>query len=171
MSEAAREAARQLDEKREAMVTALGALSADATSPGGVVSLSVNTDGVMTRLRLSDAVTGMSEAEIADLVMRTYTKAQRESAERSAELLRPLGNAGYLADRLRWRSRFEPTLQADEEPPRTDRPPHRVKRESEYEYLKDRSDSVGRPVEEKTAARPVNDDDYYDKGMRFDPAW
>ncbi|MFD9890994.1 YbaB/EbfC family nucleoid-associated protein [Amycolatopsis sp. NPDC059027] len=170
MSEAGREAARHLEEAREAMVTALNTLSADVTSPGGAVSLSVNTDGVMTRLRLSDAVTGMSEAEIADLVMRTYAKAQRQSAERSAELLRPLGNAGYLTDRLRWRLQFEPTMQTDEEPPRTDRP-QRVKQESRYEYLKDRSDSVGRPAAEKAEARPASDDEWYDKGMRFDPAW
>ncbi|MFE0022852.1 YbaB/EbfC family nucleoid-associated protein [Amycolatopsis sp. NPDC059021] len=170
MSEAGREAARHLEEAREAMVTALNTLSADVTSPGGVVSLSVNTDGVMTRLRLSDAVTGMSEAEIADLVMRTYAKAQRQSAERSAELLRPLGNAGYLTDRLRWRLQFEPTMQAAEEPPRTDRP-QRVKQEGHYEYLKDRSDNVGRPAAEKAEARPVSDDEWYDKGMRFDPAW
>src|SRR5213078_3147201 len=75
---------------RETLLAELDALSATATSADGAVSLSVNTDGVLTRLRLTDAVSGMSPAEIADAVLRTYVEAQRESAKRTGQLLAPL---------------------------------------------------------------------------------
>ena len=93
---------------REALLSELSALSASATSDDGAVSLSVNTDGVLTRLRLTDAVSGMSPAQIADAVLRTYVEAQRESAKRTGELLAPLGSGGYLMDRLRWRMQYSP---------------------------------------------------------------
>src|SRR4051812_16115663 len=93
---------------REALLAELSALSATATSADGAVSLSVNTDGVLTRLRLTDAVSGMSPSEIADAVLRTYVEAQRESAKRTGQLLAPLGTGGYLMDRLRWRVQYAP---------------------------------------------------------------
>ncbi|SDY47735.1 Conserved DNA-binding protein YbaB [Amycolatopsis xylanica] len=142
---------------RAAMVAALSALSVDSASPDGAVAVSVNTDGVMTSLRLSDAIRRMSPDEIADLVVRTYVDAQRKSAERSAELMRPLGNAGYLADRLRWRLQFEPSTQAVERPA-----------PAEKAILRDRSaDGPPRPSNKA----PETDDEWYDKGVRFDPAW
>ncbi|MFD8500781.1 YbaB/EbfC family nucleoid-associated protein [Amycolatopsis sp. NPDC059657] len=145
---------------RAAMVAALSALSVDSASPGGAVAVSVNTDGVMTSLRLSDAVRWMSPDEIANLVVRTYVDAQRKSAERTAELMRPLGNAGYLADRLRWRLQFEPTPQAAERP-------EPVRADKAGAILKDRSDESPRPVN----AAPETDEEWYGKGVRFDPAW
>ncbi|WP_370949021.1 YbaB/EbfC family nucleoid-associated protein [Amycolatopsis sp. cg5] len=142
---------------RAAMVAALSALSVDSASPDGAVAVSVNTDGVMTSLRLSDAIRRLSPDEIADLVVRTYVDAQRKSAERSAELMRPLGNAGYLADRLRWRLNFEPAPQAVERRAPVDKA-----------ILRDRSaDDPPRP----SNTVPETDDEWYDKGMRFDPAW
>ncbi len=93
---------------RDALLGELAALSATATSADGAVSLSVNTDGVLTRLRLTDAVSRMSPDEIADAVLRTYVEAQRDSAKRTGQLLAPLGSGGYLMDRLRWRVQFEP---------------------------------------------------------------
>src|SRR3954449_3950105 len=93
---------------RDALLAELEALSATATSADGAVALSVNTDGVLTRLRLTDAVSGMSPSEIADAVLRTYVEAQRESAKRTGQLLAPLGSGGYLMDRLRGRVQYEP---------------------------------------------------------------
>jgi hypothetical protein len=143
---------------RDALLDELSALSATATSADGAVSLSVNTDGVLTRLRLSDAVSRMSPDEIADAVLRTYVEAQRDSARRTGELLAPLGSGGYLMDRLRWRMRFEPA------PP----PPAPQREERTGSVLKDRS------AEAPAAAPPsgpVADDDFYRRGPRMDQAW
>lgn len=159
---------------RQAMVEALAALSVDASSPDGAVSVSVNTDGVMTRLRLSDAVSGMSPAEIADTVMRTYLEAQQGSAWRSAELMAPLGNAGYLTDRLRWRVAFEPTFQGTAEPlPRTDESPAPRRRQpaAGNAVLKDRSEEPAGPSPEEQSEPSESDDEYYEQGLRYKPAW
>ncbi|HEY3471660.1 MAG TPA: YbaB/EbfC family nucleoid-associated protein [Amycolatopsis sp.] len=148
---------------REALLAELAALSATATSADGAVSLAVNTDGVMTRLRLSDAVSRMSPAEIADAVLRTYIEAQRESAKRTGQLLAPLGTGGYLMDRLRWRVQFEPTplpvVPSASPTPRA---------EPDGKVLKDRSEDA--PAAPPPSG-PVPDDDWYGKGMRFEQAW
>ena len=149
---------------REALLAELSALSATETSPDGAVSLSVNTDGVMTRLRLSETVAGMSAAEISDLVMTTYLKAQRESAERTARLMLPMGTGGYLMDRLKWRARFEPNLQKAAEP--APEPSHRAERGGDV--LKDRSETS---APEPAPSGPVSDDEWYGQGVRYNPAW
>ncbi|WP_290058637.1 YbaB/EbfC family nucleoid-associated protein [Amycolatopsis solani] len=146
---------------RDALLAELSALSATATSGDGAVSLSVNTDGVLTRLQLTDAVSGMSPAEIADAVLRTYVSAQRESAKRTGQLLAPLGSGGYLMDRLRWRVQFEPA------PPAA--PPAAPQPEPDDAVLKDRSTEA--PAAAAPPSGPVPDDDYYGKGMRFEQAW
>ncbi|MGW3963463.1 YbaB/EbfC family nucleoid-associated protein [Amycolatopsis sp. NPDC005003] len=147
---------------RDALLAELSALSATATSADGAVSLSVNTDGVLTRLWLTDAVSAMSPSEIADAVLRTYAEAQRESAKRTGQLLAPLGSGGYLMDRLRWRVQFEP---APEAAPAAPVPPAA---EPDGKVLKDRSSDT--PAEPPPAG-PVADDDWYGRGMRLDRAW
>ncbi len=148
---------------REALLAELSALSATAMSADGAVSLSVNTDGVLTRLRLTDAVSGMTPAEIADAVLRTYIDAQRESAQRTGQLLAQVGTGGYLMDRLRWRMQFEPT------PPPTPAPVAASASPAQDDaVLKDRS-SDAPPAAPPTG--PVADDDWYDKGMRLGKAW
>ncbi|MDX3188180.1 YbaB/EbfC family nucleoid-associated protein [Streptomyces sp. MN03-5084-2B] len=151
---------------REALLAELDALSATATSADGAVSLSVNTDGVLTRLRLTDAVSGMSPSEIADAVLRTYVEAQRESAKRTGQLLAPLGSGGYLMDRLRWRVQFEPAPVPVAAPAPSPVPPAA---DSGGKVLKDRSSDA--PAAEPPPAGPVADDDWYAGGMRFDKAW
>jgi hypothetical protein len=148
---------------REALLAELSTLSATATSADGAVSLSVNTDGVLTRLRLTDAVSGMSPAEIADAVLRTYVEAQRESAKRTGQLLAPLGSGGYLMDRLRWRVQFEP-----EPVPVAAPAPAAPPAEPDGKVLKDRSSDT--PATEPPSG-PVPDDDWYAGGMRLDKAW
>ncbi|MGW5748286.1 YbaB/EbfC family nucleoid-associated protein [Amycolatopsis sp. NPDC003861] len=148
---------------RDALLAELSALSATATSADGTVSLSVNTDGVLTRLRLTDAVSGMSPTEIADAVLRTYVEAQRESAKRTGQLLAPLGSGGYLMDRLRWRVQFEP-----EPVPLAAPAPSAPVAEPDGKVLKDRSSDA--PAEPPPAG-PVADDDWYGRGMRLDRAW
>jgi hypothetical protein len=147
---------------REALLGELSALSATATSADGAVSLSVNTDGVLTRLRLADAVSRMSPDEIADTVLRTYVEAQRDSAKRTGQLLAPLGTGGYLMDRLRWRVQFEP---APPTPPPAAAAP---RAERDDAVLKDRSEDVPAAA---PPSGPVGDDDWYGTGMRFDKAW
>ncbi|GLY35717.1 hypothetical protein Amsp01_017410 [Amycolatopsis sp. NBRC 101858] len=143
---------------RETLLGELAALSATATSADGAVSLSVNTDGVLTRLRLTDAVSRMSPDEIADAVLRTYVEAQRDSAKRTGQLLAPLGSGGYLMDRLRWRVQFEPA------------PPPAVTRHEERTdaVLKDRSEDV---TPAAPPPGPTADDDFYRQGPRMDQAW
>ena len=148
---------------RESLLSELAALSATATSADGAVSLSVNTDGVLTRLRLTDAVSRMSPDEIADAVLRTYVAAQRDSAKRTGQLLAPLGTGGYLMDRLRWRVQFEP---APPTPPPAAAAPPRAERDDAV--LKDRSEDAPAAA---PPPGPVGDDDWYGKGMRFDKAW
>jgi hypothetical protein len=148
---------------REALLAELSALSATATSADGAVSLSVNTDGVLTRLRLSDAVSRMTPSEIADAVLRTYVEAQRESAKKTGQLLAPLGTTGYLMDRLRWRVQFEP-----EPPPVAAPAPAAPRVEQDGKLLRDRSAEA--PAEAPPSG-PVPDDDWYAGGMRFDKAW
>jgi len=148
---------------REALLNELSTLSVAATSADGAVSLSVNTDGVMTRLRLTDAVSRMSPDEIADAVLRTYVDAQRDSAQRTGQLLAPMGSGGYLMDRLRWRMQYQPVAPAPA--PAAEKP---KPAEQEGVVLKDRS-------EDKPAAAPPSgpepDDDWYGKGMRFEQTW
>jgi DNA-binding protein YbaB len=148
---------------REALLAELSALSATATSPEGAVSLSVNTDGVLTRLRLSDEVTRMSAAEISDLVMATYVKAQRESAERTAQLMLPMGIAGYLMERLKWRAKFEPNPQKAAEPAPAPSPSPRG-----GAVLQDRSETS---APEPAPSGPVSDDEWYGQGVRYGQAW
>lgn len=144
---------------RAAIVKSLQELSVEAGSPDGAVSLSVNTDGVMTKLALSAGAAKLPPNQLADLVLRTYAQAQRESAKRSAELLAPMGNTGYVADRLRWRLKFEPgTAPAAAE--RKDKGGSGV--------LRDRSGSWREP---EKRAEPESDDEFYEKGVRFDPSW
>ncbi|MGC7094430.1 YbaB/EbfC family nucleoid-associated protein [Amycolatopsis lurida] len=144
---------------RAAIVKSLQELSVEAGSPDGTVSLAVNTDGVMTRLALSAGAAKLPPSQLADLVLRTYAQAQRESAKRSAELLAPMGNAGYVTDRLRWRLKFDPG-------PASAAPEGKDKRGSGV--LRDRSGSWREP-EKRT--EPESDDEFYEKGVRFDPSW
>ncbi|WP_206785453.1 YbaB/EbfC family nucleoid-associated protein [Amycolatopsis sp. MtRt-6] len=151
---------------RDALLAELSALSATATSADGAVTLSVNTDGVLTRLRLSDAVSRMSPAEIADAVLRTYVEAQRDSAKRTGQLLAPLGTGGYLMDRLRWRVQFEPApvpVAAPAPPPAAGDAGG-----ADGKVLKDRSSDAAAAA---PPSGPVPDDDWYAGGLRFDKAW
>ncbi|WP_244199917.1 YbaB/EbfC family nucleoid-associated protein [Amycolatopsis thailandensis] len=157
---------------RQAMLEALAALSVDASSPDGAVSVSVNTDGVMTRLRVGDSAARMSPAEIADAVMRTYQEAQQGSAKRSAELMAPIGNAGYITDRLRWRLGFTPSYQdtgetASPVPPASRRAPA----DTENVVLKDRSEEPAGPDLDEQPAPAESDDQYYEQGLRYNPSW
>ncbi|MFD2473058.1 YbaB/EbfC family nucleoid-associated protein [Amycolatopsis silviterrae] len=167
----------------EELLQALSALSVEAVSPGDAVTATVNTDGVLTGLKLSAAVRNLPPDELAALVLRTYAEAQRESANRTAALLAPLGTRGYVMDRLKWRAGFAP------EPPAAPRrparpvdpePPKPVAAQSkpaapvvpvvsgEGDYLRNRSADPEHPAEPD---RPVSDEDWYEAGVRFDEAW
>jgi hypothetical protein len=151
---------------REALLAELSALSATATSADGAVSLSVNTDGVLTRLQLTDAVSRLSPSEIADAVLRTYVEAQRDSAKRTGQLLAPLGTGGYLMDRLRWRVQFEPAPVPV--PVAAPAPASAPAADQDGKVLKDRSSDAAAAA---PPAGPVPDDDWYAGGMRLDKAW
>ncbi|MEV6906375.1 YbaB/EbfC family nucleoid-associated protein [Amycolatopsis sp. NPDC051071] len=157
---------------RQAMLEALAALSVDASSPDGAVSVSVNTDGVMTRLRMSEAASRMSPAEIADAVMRTYQEAQQGSAKRSAELMAPIGNAGYLTDRLRWRLGFTPSFQETGE---TVTPVSPISRRAPVStknvVLRNRSGEPAGPADDERSGPAESDDEYYEQGLRYRPSW
>jgi hypothetical protein len=110
---------------QDALERQLPALSVSGASPDGAVSLTVNAEGVLTGLRLTDAVRRMSPAEIANTVLRTYADTQRVAARQAAELLVPLGSGGYLQRRIAWRQQFQPELQ-DEPRVGFHRPPPRL---------------------------------------------
>jgi DNA-binding protein YbaB len=156
---------------RQAMLEALATLSVDASSSDGAVSVSVNTDGVMTRLRMGEAVSRLSPAEIADTVMRTYQEAQQGSAKRSAELMAPIGNAGYISDRLRWRLGFTPSFQQTGETVSPDFPvSRRTTAETGNMVLRDRSGEPAGPEVEPSGSAE-SDDEYYEQGLRYRPSW
>ncbi|WP_116201445.1 YbaB/EbfC family nucleoid-associated protein [Amycolatopsis circi] len=94
----------------EELIQELSALSVEASSPDNAVTATVNTDGVLTGLKLSGAVRNLPPEELAALVLHTYAEAQRESAHRTASLLAPLGTRGYVMDRLKWRAGFTPEV-------------------------------------------------------------
>lgn len=150
---------------RADLVAELAALSAEASSPDGAVAVSVNADGVLTKLRLSDAIEKMSPADIANAVLRAYAQAQRESAKRCGRLLISAGAGGYVVDRLKWRMGFQPELQSATERARSAPPvePSAVRnpRDAQYEYLKDRSlpgYNLVPPIAAPPADSPVGDD-------------
>ena len=151
---------------RAAIVKALQELSVEAGSPDGTVSVSVNTDGVMTRLALSAGASKLPPNQLAELVLRTYAQAQRESAQRSAELLSPMGNSGYITDRLRWRLKFQPGPASAPAEPGSAATAKPGKEGSGV--LRDRSGSWRAP---EKRAEPESDDEFYEKGVRFDPSW
>lgn len=156
---------RDRKQDRADVVAELAALSAEASSPDGAVAVSVNADGVLTKLRLGDAVEKMSPADIANAVLRTYAQAQRDSAQRCGRLLSSAGAGGYVVDRLKWRMGFQPELQSGTErsrfAPSVERSAVRNPRDSQYEYLKDRSlpgyDLVP-PIASPPADAPEGDD-------------
>ncbi|MGV9300088.1 YbaB/EbfC family nucleoid-associated protein [Amycolatopsis sp. NPDC003676] len=94
----------------EELIQALSALSVEASSPDNAVTATVNTDGVLTGLKLSAAVRNLPPEELAALVLHTYAEAQRQSAHETASLLAPLGTRGYVMDRLKWRAGFTPDV-------------------------------------------------------------
>ncbi|MFI5607799.1 YbaB/EbfC family nucleoid-associated protein [Amycolatopsis sp. NPDC051903] len=152
---------------RDSLVAALAALSVDATSPDGTVTATVNTDGVLTRLHLSDAASALPPATLAATVLATYAAAQRESAQRTAALLAPLGTAGYVMDRLRWRAGFSPVTAAPADPPPPD-PPSADSPAADGEYLRNRVSDAPPPP---GPATPPSDDDWYGRDVRSDSAW
>ncbi|GAA1028148.1 MULTISPECIES: YbaB/EbfC family nucleoid-associated protein [Amycolatopsis] len=94
----------------EELLQALSALSVEASSADNAVTATVNTDGVLTGLKLSGAVRNLPPEELAALVLHTYAEAQRQSAHQTASLLAPLGTRGYVMDRLMWRAGFTPDV-------------------------------------------------------------
>ncbi|WP_406630260.1 YbaB/EbfC family nucleoid-associated protein [Amycolatopsis sp. WGS_07] len=164
----------------EELVQALSALSVEAVSPGNAVTATVNTDGVLTGLKLSAEVRNLPPDELAALVLRTYAEAQRESANRTAALLAPLGTRGYVMDRLKWRAGFAPEPPAAPRrpaPPAAPEPSKPVAAPEkpvvpavvgEGDYLRNRSADPEHPAEPD---RPVSDEDWYEAGVRFDQAW
>ncbi|WP_409181470.1 YbaB/EbfC family nucleoid-associated protein [Amycolatopsis sp. VS8301801F10] len=177
----------------EDLIQALSALSVEASSPDNAVTATVNTDGVLTGLKLSGTARNLPPDELASLVLRTYAEAQRESANRTAALLAPLGTRGYVMDRLKWRAGFTPEVAPATPvprrpaPPAEERPPASpaeakpvatpVSRrtaggsaavQGEGDYLRNRTADPGHPAEPE---RPVSDEDWYEAGVRFDEAW
>lgn len=95
---------RQARERQAVLDERLPEISADATSPDGTVSVSVNADGGLTGIRFTDAISAMSPTDLEASIMRTYDLAQRRAAHEAAEALRPVfGDSGYLQDRFRQR--------------------------------------------------------------------
>ncbi|MGW7533503.1 YbaB/EbfC family nucleoid-associated protein [Amycolatopsis sp. NPDC054798] len=114
----------------EELIQALSALSVEASSADNAVTATVNTDGVLTGLKLSGTVRNLPPEELAALVLHTYAEAQRQSAHQTASLLAPLGTRGYVMDRLKWRAGFTPEVAPVAPPaaPRRPAPPVEAKR-------------------------------------------
>jgi DNA-binding protein YbaB len=109
--------------ERDELLKQLVAVSVDASTADGAVSVTVNTDGVLISLELGDSTRNMPPHELANAIIRTYTSAQRDAALRSGEILVHMGTEGYLMDRYRWRALHQPKLQqAHQDRPDQQRP-------------------------------------------------
>jgi DNA-binding protein YbaB len=105
-------------ERYQAMQAQAGLVSVTESSSDGLVTVTVDSVGNVTDLRLTDQVKEMSGAQVAAAVLATLRKAQSRLPERLAEVMaETIGDDPRTAEAIvdKYRSRFpEPE---PEEPP------------------------------------------------------
>lgn len=110
---------RAVMQRIERMRTEADQVSVTGTSPDGSVTVTVNSGGVPTDLRITDKALELTGAQVAATVMATMRQAQARLANRMNEVLRDtLGDDTETVDRVLavYRDRFPE--------PESDEPPH-----------------------------------------------
>ncbi|KOV89835.1 YbaB/EbfC family nucleoid-associated protein [Nocardia sp. NRRL S-836] len=65
----------------------LGGVGGSASSPDGLITVSVNATGVLTDLRIKPEARGMDPGEIASAILAASSKAQREASGRVVQIM------------------------------------------------------------------------------------
>lgn len=65
----------------------LGGVGGSASSPDGLITVTVNATGVLTDLQIKPEARGMDPSEIASAVLTASTKAQRDASGRVVQIM------------------------------------------------------------------------------------
>lgn len=77
----------QAKQQAEQAVGQLGGVGGSASSPDGLITVTVNATGVLTGLQIKPEARGMDPSEIASAVLTASTKAQREASGRVVQIM------------------------------------------------------------------------------------
>jgi len=77
----------QAKQQAEQAVDQLGGVGGSASSPDGLITVTVNATGVLTDLQIKPEARGMDPSEIATAVLTASTKAQREASGRVVQIM------------------------------------------------------------------------------------
>ncbi|WP_112271369.1 YbaB/EbfC family nucleoid-associated protein [Lentzea terrae] len=77
----------QAKQQAEQAVGQLGGVGGSASSPDGLITVTVNATGVLTDLRIKPEARGMDPSEIAAAVLAASTKAQREASGQVVQIM------------------------------------------------------------------------------------
>ncbi|GDY30061.1 YbaB/EbfC family nucleoid-associated protein [Gandjariella thermophila] len=146
-------------QRYQEMQAEVSRVSATESSPDGVVTVTVDANGALTDLRITDRVREMSGTQVAAAVLGAMRRAQSRLPDRVAEVMQStIGDDQAAMDIVmaNYRGRFP---EVDEpEPPRTDGE-HRIGRLPE-----DEPPPPPRPPRPAPRRRPDDEDDGWDEG-------
>ncbi|HEX8869819.1 MAG TPA: YbaB/EbfC family nucleoid-associated protein [Lentzea sp.] len=77
----------QAKQQAEQAVGQLGGVGGSASSPDGLITVTVNATGVLTGLQIKPEARGMDPSEIASAVLAASTKAQREASGKVVQIM------------------------------------------------------------------------------------
>ncbi|MET9628163.1 YbaB/EbfC family nucleoid-associated protein [Lentzea sp. NPDC006480] len=77
----------QAKQQAEQAVGQLGGVGGSASSPDGLITVTVNATGVLTDLQIKPEARGMDPSEIAAAVLAASTNAQREASGRVVQIM------------------------------------------------------------------------------------
>jgi DNA-binding protein YbaB len=77
----------QAKQQAEQAVDQLGGVGGSASSPDGLITVTVNATGVLTDLQIKPEARGMDPSAIATAVLTASTKAQREASGRVVQIM------------------------------------------------------------------------------------
>jgi DNA-binding protein YbaB len=112
-------AAREKAERYQAMQARVGQVSVTESSPDGVVTVTVDSAGNVTDLRITDEVRDKSGAQVSSAVLTTLRRAQARLPEKLAEVMaETIGDDQQTVDTIvsNYRAKF-PEPEPEEEPP------------------------------------------------------
>jgi hypothetical protein len=100
-------------EKYKALSVGIALVAVTETSPDGLITVTVNSTGLLTELRISERATGMPGPRTAAAVMATMRRAQSRVVDRVAEVMRTtIGDDTAMVDTVLadYHGRFAPPV-------------------------------------------------------------
>jgi DNA-binding protein YbaB len=146
-------------QRYQEMQAEVSRVSATESSPDGVVAVTVDANGALTDLRITDRVRELSGAQVAAAVLATIKRAQSRLPDRVAEVMQStVGDDQAAVDIVlaNYRGRF-PEAEEPEQPRGSDE--YRLGRLAE-----DDSTPPPRPPRPAPRRRPADEDDGWDAG-------